>query len=144
MLEKSTVLRMVRDGALESGCIDGRDFSRLADFFPVSDWEVFGFFLKEDATVPEVKEWTEEAIRSQLRSDVAFGFEKAIGQRAISAHAMHSVVLMWLRILEDPIVTSPPQYGQYGLPLLKAVAIKYGFENPIGEDTGSEAQYASD
>ena len=29
----------------------------------------------------------------------------------------------------------------YGLPIFKATAVKYGFENPIGEDTGSEKKY---
>jgi len=29
----------------------------------------------------------------------------------------------------------------YGLPLFKATAIKYGFPNPIGDDSGSERKY---
>jgi hypothetical protein len=29
----------------------------------------------------------------------------------------------------------------YGLPIFKATAQKYGFNNPIGEDTGSEEKY---
>ena len=30
----------------------------------------------------------------------------------------------------------------YGLPLLKAVAVKYGFKNPIGDDEGTEDKYS--
>ena len=33
------------------------------------------------------------------------------------------------------------EYPMYGLPIFKATAIKYGFENPIGEDSGSEDYY---
>jgi len=32
-------------------------------------------------------------------------------------------------------------YAMYGLLIFKATAVKYGFENPIGEDTGSEEIY---
>lgn len=35
-------------------------------------------------------------------------------------------------------------YAQYGLPLFKAVAEKYGFPNPIGADTGEEFKYSAD
>lgn len=29
----------------------------------------------------------------------------------------------------------------YGLPLFKATALLYGFDNPIGDDSGSEEYY---
>lgn len=32
-------------------------------------------------------------------------------------------------------------YAMYGLPLFKATAVKYGFDNPIGDDTGAEDYY---
>jgi hypothetical protein len=32
-------------------------------------------------------------------------------------------------------------YAMYGLPLFKAVAVKYGWNNPIGNDSGSEDKY---
>jgi len=35
------------------------------------------------------------------------------------------------------------EYAQYGLPLFKATAVKYGFSNWIGDDTGSEDKYAA-
>lgn len=34
-------------------------------------------------------------------------------------------------------------YGFYGLPLFKATAVKYGWDNPIGEDSGRERKYDS-
>lgn len=33
--------------------------------------------------------------------------------------------------------------GNYGLPLFKATAVKYGWDNPIGEDSGRERKYDS-
>ncbi len=56
---------------------------------------------------------------------------------------MYEVVKMWMYILEDDLQNFE-DYAQYGLPLFKAVALKYGFENPIGEDKGDEDKYASD
>lgn len=34
-------------------------------------------------------------------------------------------------------------YAFYGLPLFKATAVKYGWDNPIGEDSGREKKYNS-
>lgn len=34
-------------------------------------------------------------------------------------------------------------YAFYGLPLFKATAVKYGWDNPIGEDSGRERKYDS-
>ena len=36
------------------------------------------------------------------------------------------------------------EYAMYGLPLFKATAVKYGWDNPIGEDTGTEEYYAEE
>jgi hypothetical protein len=129
--------------SFESGTIDGRDASRLADFFPVSDWAKLGCGLKEGAATPPVRPWTEDEIKKQLAEDVSFGFEKALDQRGLSAGLMYAVVKMWLWILEDSLAEMD-SYAQYGLPLFKAVAVKYGFDNPIGEDAGDEYKYSAD
>lgn len=142
MLSQQAILDAVRAGR-ERGAIDGRDYSRLADFFPVSDWEVFGFGPKEGADIATPPEWTEENIKNQLAKDVAFGFEKALGQRGISASCMYAVVQMWMWVLEDPLQHFD-EYAQYGLPLFKAVAVKYELPNEIGDDDGDEGKYACD
>ena len=36
------------------------------------------------------------------------------------------------------------RYALYGLPLLKATALKYGFPNEIGDDEGTESRYTED
>lgn len=144
MLTKEQVLERAQKQG--SSCLDGRDFSRLASFFGVEDWSKLGLSLKEGAdpaTVPPPKEWTQENIVAQLREDVAFGFDKALGQRGISSSLMYLVVQMWLTVLEDDLADMG-EYAQYGLPLFRAVAVKYGFDNPIGDDRGDEAKYASD
>src|SRR5688572_15608455 len=123
-------LQQIKD-SYKSKTLDGRDLSRLIDFYPVEDWEHFGFNLKEGHT-HEAKEWTRENVIAQLKEDVAFGFEKALNQRGISAGLMYEVVSMWNWVLEEGLEDFD-DYAQYGLPLFKTTAVKYGFPNPIGE-----------
>ena len=146
MWTKDEVLRRVEAKELKSEALDGRDFSRLADFFEVDDWAKFGLSLvpctkhddcKADKALGVAcsekriraefapKPWTREAIVDQMRDDVAFGFEKARDERGISAGLMHIVVCMWLDVLEDH--ETDRSYPSYGLPTFEAVAEKYGF-----------------
>lgn len=139
MLTQDQILEAVKAGR-QSECVDSRDYSRLVAFFPASDISVFGFVVKEGAEhVP--KEWTRENVLAQLAKDVDFGFEKALDKRGISAGMMNCVVRMWMWILDDPLQYDE-EYAQYGLPYLKRVALKYGLPNLIGDDTGTEDQYA--
>lgn len=126
MLTREQVLEQVKAGR-KSQCLDGRDFGRLTDFFPPADWEVFGFGVEEGADLSEIKhkEWTRENVLAQLTLDVAFGFEKAHGQRGISSSFMAEVVKMWMWVLEDDVLKDV-DYPEYGLPMFEAVAIKYG------------------
>ncbi len=124
--------------------IDNREFSRLANFLPESELKDFGLELKEEFKGKHThKEFTRENVLEQLKDDVAFGFEKALNKRGISASCMNSVVKFWNWVLEEGLEDFD-EYAQYGLPTLKATALKYGFENPIGEDEGNEDKYASD
>ena len=129
----------------KSNTLDGRDLNRLAQFIPFNMLSSFGLELKEGVTEEEwnknVKEFTKENVLMQLEKDVDFGFEKALGQRGISAGLMAEVVQMWNWILEEGLEDFN-EYPMYGLPIFKATAIKYGFENPIGDDCGNEEKYA--
>ena len=129
-----------------SKTIDARDIHRLARFIPDDMLFRLGLEVKEDFKENrEVLEFTRENVLKQLEKDVAFGFEKALGQRGISSSLMYSVVKMWNWILEEGLENfSDDDYAQYGLPLFKATAVKYGFDNPIGDDNGDERCYASD
>jgi hypothetical protein len=126
MLTKEQVLDEVKSKKLTSGCIDGRDFARLTEWFELSEWTHFGFALKEGADPTPVKPWTEESVVEQLRRDTLFGFEKACDERGISSSFMYETVKMWLHILDDDTAATVG-YGSYGMPLFRAVAQKYGF-----------------
>lgn len=129
----------------KSETIDGRDFHRLAQFIPFDMLPKFGIEPSDEWNDKEkwdaqVKPFTRENILKQLESDVAFGFEKALNKRGISSGLMYAVVKMWNWILEEGLEDFD-NYPMYGLPLFKATAVKYGFDNPIGDDTGSEDEY---
>jgi hypothetical protein len=143
MKTQQDVLNIIQLTGKKSECVDGRDFSRLVEFFPASDWNILGFELIDGATAPEPKAWTVRNIIEQLKADVAFGFENALNKRGISAASMHATVKMWLWVLNDELELQADElYPQYGLPFFKAVAVKYGFPNPIGDDEGIEHKYA--
>lgn len=128
----------------KSETIDGRDLNRLAQFIPEEELKDFGITLKDEFKGQHKhKPFTRENILEQLKDDVEFGFEKALNKRGISSSLMHDVVCMWNWILEEGLENFD-DYAQYGLPTLKATALKYGFENPIGDDKGSENCYASE
>lgn len=127
-----------------SHCMDGRDINRLAQFVPNEDLEAFGFKVTdEDRTHLE---WTRENILGYLESDLAFGFEKALDKRGLSASFMVDVVMMWNWILQEGLEDFDQEnnYAQYGLPIFKATALKYGFPNPIGDKAGTEFEFSSE
>ncbi len=128
----------------ESQTLDGRDIYRLAQFIPFSELPKFGLSPKEGVTEEEwnstVKEYNRENILAQLEEDVAFGFEKALNRRGISCSLMANVVMMWNWVLEEGLEDFD-YFPLYGLPIFKATAVKYGFPNPIGNDSGSEDYY---
>lgn len=124
--------------------LDDRFGSRLIQFLTEEEMTQIGFELKDEYKGKhEPKEWTKENILAQLKEDVEFGFKKALDCRGISASLMFDVVLKWNRVLEDGLEDwDENEYAMYGLPLFKATAIKYGWENPIGDDTGTEDYYS--
>ena len=130
----------------KSETLDGRDLNRLIKFVPEDKLSALGISLKEEFVGKhQAKEFTREAVLAQLKDDVEFGFEKALNQRGLSAGMMFEVVKMWNWVLEEGLENYDEDggYAQYGLPLFKATAMKYGFDNPIGDDAGDENKYAS-
>lgn len=122
--------------------LDDRFGARLAQFLTQEQLEKIGFEWNSDEPYPKPKEWTRENILSQLERDVEFGFGKALDKRGISAGLMFEVVRRWNKVLEEGLENFPEDnYAMYGLPLFKATAEKYGWENPIGDDSGSEDYY---
>lgn len=125
--------------------IDDRFGRRFINFLTEEQANKIGWRAADGHEWREPKEWNRENILEQLKEDVAFGFEKALDRRGISASLMFDVVLKWSRILEEGHEDwDEGDYAQYGLPLFKATAEKYGFDNPIGEDSGRESEYAGE
>lgn len=147
MLTKEQVLEQIKNkNGYQSETLDGRDFMRLCNFFEDEHLEVFGFEIGDSDGTRQIIEWSESNIRDQLARDVDFAFEKALNRRGLSAGLMHSVVKMWMWVLEDHDLhdKADEMYKHYGLPFLKAVAVKYSLDNPIGDDSGDEFKYSSE
>lgn len=122
--------------------IEDRLGARLCQFLTERQMYQIGFELEEGTKHIPLK-WTRKNIIKQLEKDVKYGFEKALNKRGISASVMFDVVLAWNKILEEGLEDwDPNNYAMYGLPLFKATAVKYGFENPIGNDYGNEYYYS--
>lgn len=116
--------------------LDKRFTCRFLDFIEESEWKKFGFKRTGDLEKQhEPKAWTEENVLSQLKSDTAFGIEKALDHRGISSELMAMVCLAWLDVLEDEDIDRN-LYGWYGSELFKAIDKKYGF-GLVDEDTFS-------
>lgn len=132
----------------ESQTLDGRDISRLADFMTKEQVIAHPTLnLRDENAEWHQVEYTRENIIGRLKSDLAFAFEKALDKRGISAGCMFYVIKMWMWVLhehEDLINWPGDKYAQYGLPLLKAVALRYDLPNEIGEDNGDEFSYSSE
>lgn len=127
----------------ESNTLDGRDLTRLAAFIPEDKMSDLGLELHPEWKGKHVPiEFNRENVLKKLEGDLSFAFEKALDKRGISAGLMYSVIQMWNWILEEGLEDFK-NYAQYGLPLFKATAVKYGFENPIGDDEGNEFKYSS-
>lgn len=122
--------------------IEDRFGRRLCQFLTREQMVKIGFELGGNVDhIP--KEWTRENIINQLKSDVEFGFEKALDKRGISSSLMFGVVMSWNKVLEEGLEDwDEDNYKYYGLPLFKATALKYGFDNPIGDDYGDECKYS--
>lgn len=127
----------------ESSWLDDRFGARFIDFLSLEEMGKIGFELKDEFKEGwKPKEWTRENILAQLKRDVEFGFEKALDKRGISSSLMFGVVLSWNKVLEEGLENwNKEDYAMYGLPLFKATAVKYGWENPIGDDSGREDEY---
>lgn len=121
--------------------IEDRFGRRLCQFLTREQMVKIGFELGGNVNhIP--KEWTRENIINQLKRDVEFGFEKALNKRGISSSLMFSVVMSWNKVLEEGLEDwDEDNYRYYGLPLFKATALKYGFDNPIGDDYRDECKY---
>ena len=75
---------------------------------------------------------TEEAVIEEMRGYMNFAFGKAHGQRGISASRSVWKYVQWLWLIEDEdllaFAENESNYAMYGLPVLRKISDKYGFE----------------
>lgn len=107
--------------------LDRRWTKRFLNFLPYTEWEEYGFKLTEGEEPPVPKEWTEENIIAQLKSDVEFGYEKAVDERGISSELMAMVVNSWCKVLENGL-NLDGEDGYYHIEQFKKVAKHYGWK----------------
>lgn len=122
-------LEYVKEHINEFECdtlLDRRFTQRFIDFLPMNEWGKFGFeYTGEEEYIP--KEWNEENILAQLKSDVEFGYEKAINGRGISSELMAMVVYTWCKVLENGLEIDGDD-GWYHIKQFTSVAKHYGWE----------------
>lgn len=139
---KMMTLEQAIDFAKNNDDFDSRFGARLCQFLTADQVADLGFEFSDDEArnTHIAKEWSRDAVIEQLKKDVEFGFEKALDQRGISAGLMASVVQCWNAVLQEGL-EGFDEYPMYGLPIFRATAVKYGFDNPIGDDFGNEEKY---
>ena len=104
--------------------------------------ELIDFGLEKYADDYEPVEYNRENLLFMLKKHVSNAFDTALAQRGMSADYNYCIVRFYNWLLEEGLENFD-QYAMYGLPLLKATALKYGWDNPIGEHTGAEDWYNS-
>lgn len=126
-----------------SESFDGRDLNRILPFVTAEQAKSVGReFTPEYAPTHVPIEFTRENVLAKLKGDLSFAFEKALDCRGLSSMAMYFTIKFYNWILEDGLEDwSDDNYAMYGLPLYKATALQYGFDNPIGDDAGDEDKY---
>jgi hypothetical protein len=114
-----------------SQTIDGRDFNRLAQFLQESEFESFGLEIADEFRGKHIPiPYTVENVIAQMKKDVAFGFQKVMEDRSLSASTMATVVALWIWVLEDDLAAYSGSVDGF----LSAVALKFGFDNPMHAD----------
>ena len=132
---------------VENGSIHKEIIKYFEMFIPSESLEKGNYCFvayNEDGTDRTVKEWTQENVLEQLKVMTALGFEFAFAHRGTSGAWNAIAIKIYLNLLDDgwdKKLAKDPMTVLYYLPLLKAIAIKYGFENKIDGDEGNEDHY---
>jgi hypothetical protein len=127
---------------------DSRDFFGFesSEYLMYLDYETAKAFLKPEVTA---EEWasiraehphTREAIVASMLKYMQFAWDKANGQRGISANrsVMHYIAWTWLagdRDLSDKVRREyDTNYCYYGKPILRLICDHYGWDHKTWDD----------
>ena len=136
-------LELIKSGVIHQSTID-----KYKVFLTDCQLTELGFPVKapvEGEPQREYKEYTRENVIAELGKIIGIGFDFAYAHRGVSSAWTYQIVCIYNQILDegmDKKLAKDSMFGYYGLPLLKETAIKYGFNNPIGDDEGREDKYA--
>ena len=142
MKQLTELLKLVENGKIHKEIIKYFEM-----FIPSESLEKGNYCFiayNEDGTDRTVKEWTQENVLEQLKTMTAEGFVLAFSHRGTASAWLGIAIKVYLNLLEDgwdKKLAKSPMTVVYCLPLLKAVAIRYDFENRIDGDNGDEDQY---
>lgn len=111
--------------------------------------DLFNSFKTEIIENFDKKKWKpfsfdREVILNVLKQHVSYGFKTALSNNPGFAPCYtYNIVRLFNWILEEGLEDwEENNYENYGLPLFKATAEKYGWDNPIGNDKGDEEKYS--
>lgn len=116
-------------------------FGTNTDLMVYLDFEHAREFLKKNVTKAEWDkdhmDFDRDRTVEDMRKYMVFAWDKAVNHRGLSASRSIDHFCNWLYMLEDDELLefseSGNNYAYYGVPILKKICDKYGFDVPKGE-----------
>lgn len=96
-------------------------------------------FLKDEVAPEQWKPHSQEqdAVKARMLDYLDFAFEKAEDHRGLSASRSIDHMRAWLWLLGDDemlaYADNPDNFCNYGAPILKYIADKYGYGKPLSD-----------
>lgn len=136
MRKQQEIIQRLKD--IESEDVFGIERS---DLIPYLDYENAKEFLKEGITKEEWdkdRKSTDEEVMKEMSGYIEFAWDKAIGERGLSANRniMHYSAWIWLLndgSFEEYKEKCDNEYSEYGKPVLSWICKKYGYDNASQE-----------
>jgi len=107
------------------------------------DWELLGVYSGSVMSDYRIG-LTRENLIHTLCDAVSKGFMSATAFENRQAKVAYLTASLVLWLLDDPLygtIKVRNMYGYFGLPLFRTIAVKFGFHNEIGYDTGFEKKF---
>jgi len=108
--------------------LDHRDINRLLQYLTLDEAKgIFGDNIRAETVEEwgERRSWDAKTVTAHIKDSLEFAFEKALNQRGISASLMHTVMIMWMWVIQDDELVHDSYYSNYGLPYLYRIRDKY-------------------